>query len=74
MENETVSKQKYLAMQELAISSLDTVRIVLAAIVEPDSERICHREKDARIRSAIACIRYQKKAITNKFTPYDEDF
>ena len=74
MESQTVSKKQYLAMQELAINSLEAVGIVLGAIVDPDSERICHREKDARIRSAIACIRYQKKAITNKFTPYDEDF
>jgi|JI8StandDraft_2_1071088.scaffolds.fasta_scaffold161833_2 hypothetical protein len=74
MESQTVSKKQYLAMQELAINSLDAVRIVLAAIVEPNSERICHREKDARIRSAIACIRHQKKEISNKFTPYDDDF
>jgi hypothetical protein len=74
MESQTVSKKQYLAMQELAINSLDAVRIVLSAIVEPNSERICHKEKDARIRSAIACIRYQQKAISNKFTPYDDDF
>jgi len=74
MESQTVSKKQYLAMQELAINSLDAVRIVLAAIVEPESERICHREKDARIRSAIACIRYQKKAISTKFSSYDDDF